>query len=249
MIMACPHLTMNNIPTSPGSAHDDGLCYMANDGNKPYEIEVLATTDYVAIENDRGIIAVHHTGDVGSVLHAERSRYLRLWACGHSLDTSPSGDLLHIACMDNELTKLDVSRCTALTGLACHKNRLTSLDLTQCVHLRTVVCGQNQLNSLKMQGLTVLSILDCSENKLCSLDLSTCGKLMQNQGELDCSKNPLIDITLTSSQLVGDLLAGQLGSKGQLNVICDHAYAAVAGARRKVPAAWRIHVLDEPSQS
>jgi Leucine-rich repeat (LRR) protein len=62
--------------------------------------------------------------------------------------------------MQNQLTNLDISGCTALLQFRCHYNQLTSLDISNNIALEWLYCFENQLTSLDVSNNTVLEILD-----------------------------------------------------------------------------------------
>lgn len=58
-----------------------------------------------------------------------------------------TGALIYLACAENSLTSLDVSKCTALTGLSCYGNPLTSLDVSKCTVLEYLNCYYNKFSA------------------------------------------------------------------------------------------------------
>src|SRR5574344_2005430 len=103
--------------------------------------------------------------------------------------------LTYLACYDNQLTSLDVSKNTKLTYLDCHNNQFTSLDVSKNTELTVLYCAYDQLTSLDVSANTSLMSLFCYHNRLTSLDGSKNTKLTQfychnNQlTSLDVSKN------------------------------------------------------------
>ena len=95
--------------------------------------------------------------------------------------------LTSLACFNNKLTSLDVSRNTELTGLYCQANQLTSLNVTKNTELTELRCFYNQLTSLEVSGCTAMEYLDCSLNSLTSLDVTNNTEL----AFLDCHSNNL----------------------------------------------------------
>ena len=94
-----------------------------------------------------------------------------------SLDVSRCTVLEKLGCVGNSLTSLDVSRCTALKSLYCHGNNLTSLDVSRCTALEWLECDGNNLTSLDVSRCTALEWLYCGGNNLTSLDVSRCTAL------------------------------------------------------------------------
>ncbi|MBR6456334.1 MAG: ribosomal protein L7/L12 [Prevotella sp.] len=61
--------------------------------------------------------------------------------------------LTMLACNNNQLTSLDVSKNTALIQLQCHSNKLTSLNVSGCNALNELGCYGNQIQGANMQTL------------------------------------------------------------------------------------------------
>lgn len=95
-------------------------------------------------------------------------------------------------CSNNQLTSLDVSRCTALTSLSCYENQLTSLNVSGCTALTDISCYNNKLTSLDVSSCTALITLKAYNNQLTSLDLSKNTSLSVNNS--DISDNPLTGV-------------------------------------------------------
>lgn len=55
---------------------------------------------------------------------------------------------------------------TKLTDLACEDNMLTSLDVSKNTALRYLICNGNLLTSLDVSGCKALTYLDCNNNQL-----------------------------------------------------------------------------------
>jgi len=83
------------------------------------------------------------------------------------------GNITYLACHENLLTQLDVSRNTALSALVCFRNQLTSLDLSRNTRLGFLDCTNNKLTSLDMSRQSSLWHLECNENALTSEALNT----------------------------------------------------------------------------
>ncbi|MCM1172180.1 MAG: hypothetical protein NC393_08655 [Clostridium sp.] len=108
--------------------------------------------------------------------------------------------LEELDCHSNNLTSLDVSKCTALKDFRCHSNNLTSLDVSKNTALGHLVCGNNELTSLDVSKNTALGSLYCDYNKLASLDMSKNTALRvllcynNELTSLDVSKNATLKI-------------------------------------------------------
>jgi len=81
------------------------------------------------------------------------------------LDLSRNISLNWLNCEGNQLTALDVSRNRALTDLFCNDNRLIALDLSQNRALTGVDCRQNQLTTLDLSRNIALKYLRCGANQ------------------------------------------------------------------------------------
>ena len=108
--------------------------------------------------------------------------------------------LTELACFDNQLTSLDVSKNTALTELYCFGNQLTSLDLGKNTALTELDCFNNQLTSLDVSKNTALETLDCSYNQLTSLNLGENAALRQ----LACYNNHLTSLDVSRVPFLKD---------------------------------------------
>lgn len=108
--------------------------------------------------------------------------------------------VLTMDCPDRDIAAMwEIGEFSNLRGLDCSGNNLTQLDLHKCTALETIDCSDNEIVSLGLDGLRGLVALDCSENLLERLDLRSEGSL----AELDCSGNLLVtlDLTTCSGQL------------------------------------------------
>ncbi len=117
-------------------------------------------------------------------------------------------NLKELACDENRLTSLDLSKNTKLESLICNDNCLTSLDLSKLALLKNLECSYNPLKKLDVSKNLTLRYLFCAHNKLTSLDLRnnkaliklTCGS--NRISKLDLSNNPdLIHLTAWSNRL------------------------------------------------
>lgn len=80
--------------------------------------------------------------------------------------------LTYLNCVENQLTSLDVSECTALETLYCGSNLLTNLVVGKNTVLTDFECKSNQLTTLDVSGCPALETLNCAFNQLTTLDLS-----------------------------------------------------------------------------
>ena len=114
------------------------------------------------------------------------------------------GDVTLLYCMENLLTSLDVSGCTALTTLDCDNNQLTSLNVSGCTALEKLWCYSNQQTSLNVSGCTALTTLYCFGNQLTSLDVSGCTALTT----LYCFGNQLTSLDVSGCTALTTLECG-----------------------------------------
>jgi len=89
-----------------------------------------------------------------------------------SLDVSKNPLLVSLYCGDNNLTSLDVSNNSALVLLGFDSNNLTSLDVSNNPALKELHCYENELTSLDVSNNPALKELYCYENELTSLNLA-----------------------------------------------------------------------------
>ena len=106
-----------------------------------------------------------------------------------------------LACNNNQLTSLDVSKNTALTRLACVNNQLTSLDVGGCTALAYLDCGKNELTNLDVNKNTVLTYLHCNHNQLTNLNVSKCTALV----DLYCYSNLLTTLDTSKNTVLTSL--------------------------------------------
>lgn len=120
-------------------------------------------------------------------------------------------ELTTLSCTANQLTELDVSKCTKLTCLECDWNQLTALDVSKNTALTTLICGANKLTTLDVSNNTALNELHCFKNQLTELDISNNIELTnlnchENQlTELDVSKNSTLKRIWCSENLLTSL--------------------------------------------
>ena len=121
-----------------------------------------------------------------------------------ALDVSKCSKLTELSCYGNKLTTLDVSKCANLDWLNCDENELTTLDISQCPYLRGLHCYKNGLTTLDVSQCTNLVSLNCRSNALKVLDVSQCTDMKT----LYCDKNELTALDLTKCTELRDLDCG-----------------------------------------
>lgn len=75
-------------------------------------------------------------------------------------------NILILACIDNQITNLDISKSTSLVQLYCSSNNLTNLDISQNTALTVIYFYNNQLTSLDSSNNTALTDLSCAKTNL-----------------------------------------------------------------------------------
>ena len=116
-----------------------------------------------------------------------------------SLNLSKCTALTEVNCYENQIKSLNVSRCTALTKLKASNNQLTSLDVSKCTELESLECSDNKLKSLDVSNCTLLKWLYCENNRLTSLDMSNCTMMLQ----LFCAGNQLTSLNVSKCTNLG----------------------------------------------
>lgn len=117
------------------------------------------------------------------------------------IDVSQNTQLLFLICAMNQLTSLDVSHNTLLRNLRCPINHLTSLDLSHNPQLEYLYCSNNQLSVLNVSQNVHLRELYCESNNISELDVSG----MTELEKLDCGSNSLTSLNLTNCPLLIEL--------------------------------------------
>ena len=101
---------------------------------------------------------------------------LNMLACENNLltnlDISKNTSLQVLSCQFNYINKLDISKNTLLTALYCYDNNITDLDVSNNIALGILACDDNPLKNLDISNNTALYYLSCRNNQLTSLDVS-----------------------------------------------------------------------------
>lgn len=124
---------------------------------------------------------------------------LGLLSCGNNqltgLDVSKCTELHELYCGGNQLTALDVSKNTNLARLDCYENQLTKLDISKNIKLDYLDCAYNQLTDLDVSMNTELVKLRCQANQLTKLDIGTNVELAY----LICRNNPFTKLDVSKN--------------------------------------------------
>lgn len=118
------------------------------------------------------------SGDI-TYFDCTNNQITSLSAVGNSLQT--------IYCLNNEISSLDISKCTNLERLFSHGNKLEQLDISANKQLKVLTCSDNLLSTLDVSNNLLINRVACDRNKLTSLDLSQNSKL----NSLSCIDNQL----------------------------------------------------------
>lgn len=120
------------------------------------------------------------------------------------LDVSKNPKLKYLDCSYNQLTSLDLSKNTQLQVLSCSYNQLISLDISENDKLVDLYFQNNQLKLIDVGHLTDLKRLNVQNNQLTSFDVSANAELRS----LDCSSNALTALDLSNNSKLYSLTCG-----------------------------------------
>lgn len=110
-----------------------------------------------------------------------------------------------LACDNNKLTSIDVSKNTALTGLRIMANKISELDISKNIGLTNLECSNNLLTQLDLSNnAATLSDLRCNSNLLTSLDISKLKLLWL----LRCADNKLTKLDVSENTALGSIVCG-----------------------------------------
>ena len=123
---------------------------------------------------------------------------LNMLACENNLltnlDISKNTSLQVLSCQYNYINKLDISKNTLLTALYCYDNNITDLDVSNNIALGILACDDNPLKNLDISNNTALNYLNCCNNQLTSLDVSNNISLQY----LRCDNNHIKSLDLSN---------------------------------------------------
>ena len=139
------------------------------------KITMTTTADEVWIYLDGSGTRTVEWGDGKSqdvTLVPVSERITHVYAASGSHTIKITGMVTVLACAENQLTALDISKNTALTYLDCSGNLLTALDVSKHIALTELYCFNNPLTVLDVSKNTALTYLDCGSETLTALDVS-----------------------------------------------------------------------------
>ncbi len=93
-----------------------------------------------------------------------------------SLNVTQNEMLRILYCSGNQILRLSLNN-PKLKYLACFENKLQTLDLTKCTSLSRVDCFLNQLNTIQFGENNNIGFLSAGENNFESIDLSSCSRI------------------------------------------------------------------------
>ena len=139
----------------------------------------------------------------GRISRYEAQRVLKMdcpdRGIAHMWEIGEFSRLGRLDCSGNDLTQLDLRKCTLLQTLDCSRNRIASLDLDGLRALLELNCADNALTLLDLKSAGALRLLDCSGNRLVTLDLRPCSERLK----ADAGGNPpLTTVYCRASQSV-----------------------------------------------
>ena len=139
----------------------------------------------------------------GRISRYEAQRVLKMdcpdRGIAHMWEIGEFSRLERLDCSGNDLTQLDLRKCTLLQTLDCSRNRIASLDLDGLRALLELNCADNALTLLDLKSAGALRLLDCSGNRLVTLDLRPCSDRLK----ADAGGNPpLTTVYCRASQSV-----------------------------------------------
>lgn len=156
-----------------------------------------------------------------------------------TLDVTKCSALELLSCSGNQLASLHVSNSNALKWLYCGDNQLTSLDLSNNIALHSLFCDSNQLGSLDVSKNTALSRLGCDRNQLTSLDVSNNTTLRL----LNCCDNQLTTLDVSNNTY---LVAMGCGSN-QLTTLDISSNAALIWIQlNNLPSLYEVCIWEMP---
>ena len=83
------------------------------------------------------------------------------------LDISQCPDLEELYCSENAFTSIDLSKCPQLKIFECNYNNLTSIDFSQCPNLEEITLMKHKIRHFKISGLEHLKHLCFGVNTSC----------------------------------------------------------------------------------
>jgi Leucine-rich repeat (LRR) protein len=181
-------------------------------GLSPEEAAAVTNMD---VANISGVIV----NNIASLKGVEHFTGLRILDCYNlsnltRLDVSACSALKTLTCWGCSLTTLNVSGCAALERLDVSDNKLTVLDLSNTPMLKDLKCGGNRLSSLYVSNCAALESLECYRNELTILDVSKNTALTI----LDCYRNNLAALDVSQNVPLRRLVCGENKSLAALDL-------------------------------
>ncbi len=153
--------------------------------------------DSVTTDNINSITSLNvHERNISDLTGIEDFIALEYLSCVNNkitkIDISNNVNLEFFDCTLNQLTDLDVSKNLKLYYLYCGENQLKTIDLTQNGALKRFSCYKNKITSINLDSNQELERLICQYNEIEVIDVSKNTKLI----EIDCQGNKLRKLNL-----------------------------------------------------
>ncbi len=120
-------------------------------------------------------------------------------ACSNNLlkniNISKNTKLELFACRSNSIESLNLSKNTQLKELYCWDNKLENLDLSNNINVEIIHCWGNELNGLDLSNNTELTFINCNENQLSYINIGS----NNNLEELHCVNNKLESLDVSQA--------------------------------------------------
>jgi Leucine-rich repeat (LRR) protein len=122
--------------------------------------------------------------------------------------------LTHLACSDNNIASLDLTKNKNLVWLQATFNNMTTLNVSGLTNLEYVQVCDNALTSVNVSGCTALTSLDVGVNNLTALNLADCAALV----DLSCVENSLTSLDVSNKTALKQIWAYDNPNLAALNV-------------------------------
>ena len=144
--------------------------YYSQSADAFVEYKLPLTADYFPDARFRTAIEQYDTDADGMLSYDERNAVTNLSLANKSIQSLQGieyfKELQTLACNDNNLSALNVSKNTKLRRLDCYNNYITNLDVSGHQSLFRLFCYNNRLTSLNIDNCPALTQLYCYRNRL-----------------------------------------------------------------------------------
>ena len=125
-------------------------------------------------------------------IYAGLDDHIKVNLIDNTKDVIIKGNIINLACYENQLTTLNINKNINLQKLLCIRNELSTLNTDKNINLTSLDCHSNMLSSLNVDKNINLTDLACSNNKLLTLNVDKNINLMN----LYCSDNQLTNLNI-----------------------------------------------------